>query len=302
VGTEDFFLQNHKFMGQGRMDGILWSNAGTHLGKRAQAALLENKLIFDRLISITLCIPLPQSLADSDVVIDLFYSSQQSQLSISRPQDIVIIMGDLNAKVGSVTSAGGTADGPFGNSANERAEQLLHFCNINGLVITNTFQQWKANRLWAWESQGGGANHNQIDYIIVNRRWKSSVTNCRAFPGADDGSDNHLLIASFGLKLKKRENVVNERTFDVRKLKDLEVADVYRPSSEIKWLDAFLVNKWQNKCGQRVKAFNNTTKSVLGHPMSGQQKDWISSETYKLTEERRALKAHKQDSRSTAMH
>lgn len=50
----------------------------------------------------------------------------------------------------------------------------------------------------------------------------------RVFPGADVGSDHKLLIANFRLKLKKRVNVVNERKFDERKLKDPELAASYR--------------------------------------------------------------------------
>lgn len=40
MGTEEFFLQDHKFVGQGRTDGIHRSGVGFLLGKRAQAALL----------------------------------------------------------------------------------------------------------------------------------------------------------------------------------------------------------------------------------------------------------------------
>lgn len=42
-------------------------------------------------------------------------------LSGAKPQDVIIVMGDLNAMVGSDRSAARTAVGPFGlGSANER--------------------------------------------------------------------------------------------------------------------------------------------------------------------------------------
>ena len=82
LGTEEFFLQDYKYVGQGRTDGIHRSGVGFLLGKRAQAALLEYKPVSDRLIGITLCtvtgtatilqVYAPTT-ADTDV--DLFYSS-----------------------------------------------------------------------------------------------------------------------------------------------------------------------------------------------------------------------------------
>jgi hypothetical protein len=123
LGTEEFFLQGYKYVGQGRTDGLHRSGVGFLLGKRAQAALLEYKPVSDRLIGITLRtvtgtatilqVYAPTT-ADTDAEIDLFYTALQIQISKSKPQDIVIIMGDLNAKVGSDTSAGRAAVGPFG--------------------------------------------------------------------------------------------------------------------------------------------------------------------------------------------
>ena len=44
---------------------------------------------------------------------------------------------------------------------------------------------------------------NQIDYILCNQRWRSSIQSAKTRPGADCGSDHELLIAKFRLKLKK---------------------------------------------------------------------------------------------------
>ena len=39
-------------------------------------------------------------------------------------------------------------------------------------------------------------------YILVRKRWRSSVFGTRSFPGADCGSDHHLVIAKIQLKFK----------------------------------------------------------------------------------------------------
>ena len=48
-------------------------------------------------------------------------------------------------------------------------------------------------------------HHNQVDYILVRKRFRSGVNIARArsFPRADVGSDNDLLIMTFRLRLKK---------------------------------------------------------------------------------------------------
>ena len=50
-----------------------------------------------------------------------------------------------------------------------------------------------------------GQHHNQIDYILVRKRFRSgvNVASTRSFPGADIGSDHDLLMVALRLRLKK---------------------------------------------------------------------------------------------------
>ena len=97
-------------------------------------------------------------------------------------QDITIIIGDFNAKVGRDWKAWREVIGKHGyGEENEQGERLLNFCLNNDLEIVNTvFYQRKAKRKWTWESPDGKTK-NMIDFIIVNNRWKITVTKCRTF-------------------------------------------------------------------------------------------------------------------------
>ena len=88
-------------------------------------------------------------------------------------------------------------------SKNEAGERLTEFCQENALVIANTLFQCK-RRLYTWTSPDGQL-WNQIDYILCNQRWRSSIQSAKIRPGADCGLDHELLIAKFRLKLKKVE-------------------------------------------------------------------------------------------------
>ena len=60
----------------------------------------------------------------------------------------------------------------------------------------------REGRLYTWTSPDG-QYWNQIDYILCNQRWRSSIQSAKTRPGTDYGSDHELLIAKCRLKLKK---------------------------------------------------------------------------------------------------
>ena len=72
-----------------------------------------------------------------------FYEDLQDLLELIPKTDVLFIIGDWNAKVGSQEMPGVT--GKFGNGEqNEAGQRLTEFCQENALVIANIlFQQHK---------------------------------------------------------------------------------------------------------------------------------------------------------------
>ena len=73
--------------------------------------------------------------------VERFYEDLQDLLELIPKKDVLFIIGDWNAKVGSQETPGVT--GKFGLGVqNEAGKRLIGFCQENTLVITNTlFQQ-----------------------------------------------------------------------------------------------------------------------------------------------------------------
>ena len=118
----------------------------------------------------------------------------------TQKKDVLFILGDWNAKVGSQETPGVT--GKFGlGIRNEAGQRLTEFCQENALVIANTLFQQHKRRLYTWTSPDG-QHQNQIDYILCSQRWKSSIQSAKR-PGVDYSSGHELLIGKFRLKLKK---------------------------------------------------------------------------------------------------
>ena len=75
--------------------------------------------------------------------VERFYEDPQDLLELTPQKDVLFIIGDWNAKVGSQETPGVT--GKFGLGVrNEAGKRLIEFCQENTLVIANTlFQQHK---------------------------------------------------------------------------------------------------------------------------------------------------------------
>ena len=75
-------------------------------------------------------------------------------LELTPKKDVVFIIADWNAKVGSQEIPGVT--GKFGLGVQKEAGQrLIEFCQQNALVIANTLFQQHKRRLYTWTSPDG---------------------------------------------------------------------------------------------------------------------------------------------------
>ena len=131
-------------------------------------------------------------------------------------KDVLFIIGDWNAKVGSQETPGVTGKFDLGVQ-NEARQRLTEFCKENTLVIANTIFEQHKRRLYTWTSPDG-QYQNQIDYILCSQRWRSSIQSAKIRPGADCGSEHELLIAKFRLKLKKVEKTTRPFRYDLNQI------------------------------------------------------------------------------------
>ena len=80
-----------------------------------------------------------------------FYEDLQDLLELIPKKDVLFIIGDWNAKVGSQETPGVT--GKFGlGMQNEAGQRLIESCQENALVIANILFQQHKRRLYTWTS------------------------------------------------------------------------------------------------------------------------------------------------------
>ena len=133
------------------------------IGKRVRNAVLGCNLKDDRMISVRLQgkpfnrtviqVYAPTSNAE-EAEVQRFYEDLQDLLELTPPKDVLFIIRDWNAKVGSQETPGVTGKFGFGIQ-NEAGQRLIEFCQENALIIANTFFQQHKRRLYTWTSPDG---------------------------------------------------------------------------------------------------------------------------------------------------
>ena len=98
--------------------------------------------------------------------VERFYKDLQDLLELTPKKDVLFIIGDWNAKVGSQETPGVT--GKYGLGVqNEAGQAPIEFCQENAQVIANTLFQQHKRRLYTWTSPDG-QHQNQTDYILCS--------------------------------------------------------------------------------------------------------------------------------------
>ncbi|CAF1671832.1 unnamed protein product, partial [Adineta ricciae] len=266
---------------------------------QAKKALIGYNLISSRIVSArfdaapfkisVVHVYVPTS-SSSEEDIEASYRDIEEVLSKTEKTDITILIGDWNAKVGSDNTDWKFVMGKYGyGDRNERGERLLEFATVHNLYICNTRFEHKSNRKWTWASPDG-IHKNMIDLILIQRRWKTSVTNCRTFQSADISSDHSLVLCNINLKLKKLHNQSQKCCkVDVNRLRDEKVKQSYNIAlmEQIKEIEPTCsLDEHATKIEQAIKSAIEATvptKRIAKKP-------WISEETLKLANEKRRLK------------
>ena len=149
---------------------------------RLQNAVLGCNLKNDRMISVhiqgkafnitVIQVYAPTSNAE-EAEVERFCEDLQDLLELTPKKDVLLFIGDWNAKVGSQETSGVT--GRFGLGVqNEAGQRLIEFCQENALVIVNTLFQQHKSRLYIWTSPDD-QYHDKLDYILCSQRWRSSI-------------------------------------------------------------------------------------------------------------------------------
>ncbi|KAK2140552.1 hypothetical protein NP493_5722g00002 [Ridgeia piscesae] len=158
-----------------------------------------------------------------------FYNKLQTLCDKLKEKDMTILMGNLNAKIGSDNSGYEEVMGRQGlGKMNENGEMLADFCAFNNMIIGGSVFPHRRIHKATWVSPDH-RTENQIDHICIGRKFKRAMQDVRVQRGADAASDHHLVLARMKMKLKKREVKKSTRMqYNVDFLKDRLITETFR--------------------------------------------------------------------------
>ncbi|GFS06853.1 craniofacial development protein 2-like [Elysia marginata] len=131
----------------------------------------------------------------SDEDVDKYYEEVKDVLKEVKSSEVLIVMGDMNAKVGNQKLENIVGQHGLGKT-NDRGVKLTQFCSEYDLCIINTFFQHPPRRTYTWKSPGD-RRRNQIDCIMIKQRLKNSVKQCKTYPGQTSNQTMRLLWPKF---------------------------------------------------------------------------------------------------------
>lgn len=233
----------------------------------------------------------PTSEEEEDII-NSYYRDLDALYSSCKSNEITILLGDLNAKVGA--GRDGNIVGPHGlGERNERGDRFVDWCKMHNQVIMNTWFKQHPRRLYTWTSPGDRAR-NQIDFITINSRFRNAIKSCRTFPGADVDSDHNPVIANLRLSLKRVEHQKRPPKFAVSQLEQLEVRDNFK-EHVIKSLPEFPPDNVTDHWQVLTTAIKEAAEANI--PKQDQRRNkaqWFTSELEHLLVQRRISKPNHQ--------
>ena len=110
-----------------------------------------------------------------------FYNRLQNILDKMKEKDVTILMGDLNAKIGTDNRNYEDVMGCEGTGQmNENGEMFADFCSVNRLVIGGSIFPHKRIHKVTWISPDQ-RTENQIDHICIKRKFRRSMQEVRVY-------------------------------------------------------------------------------------------------------------------------
>jgi hypothetical protein len=292
--------KGHVFFWSGMPDKHHYG-VGILVNRQFRKAIIDYKFIDERLMSmrfkghqknLTIIQCYAPTENSEDNIKDAFYDNLNATMTNVDKNDLVILMGDFNAKVGSDNENLQHVMGRHGiGEINDNGERLVELCGMNEMKIGGTLFPHKPVHKVTWVSPDN-STENQIDHICVSAKWSNSLIDVRNQRGADIASDHHLVCGKIVFKIKNMRPVRGQvRTkYNIERLKSQRhrgafLDQVRKNLAESPTTIENVQGRWKN-----IKTcITDACVSKLGNKAK-KTEDFISPQTWKLIDDRATVK------------
>jgi endonuclease/exonuclease/phosphatase family metal-dependent hydrolase len=213
---------------------------------------------------------------------DQFYEQLERAYSACPKNDVKLVMGDANAKVGRET--------------NENGLRLIDFAAGRQMAIKSTYFMHKRIHLETWHSPDG-RTCNQIDHCLIDGRHFSDVIDVRARRGANIDSDHMLVVIRVRFRISLASNMKPQqlKRFAVDRLIDAGVATRYHDELETELCrrsamepePLSLDDIWK----RTETAVREVAEKTIGYTRKQARNEWFDEECARVNEKKNAARA-----------
>ena len=152
-----------------------------------------------------------------------FYDELSSLVRSIPKHNMLVIGGDMKAQI----SKNGNNKYSLHNSSNRNGQHLTDFMIENRLACLNTNYQKGEGKLWTYTYASN--TKAQIDYVLINKKWKNSAMNCKAYYSFEGVSPDHRIVtAKIRLSLwRNAKQTATTKHYDWALLNNWDIRDKY---------------------------------------------------------------------------
>ena len=151
-----------------------------------------------------------------------FTDDLQDTLDRIPQEDVLLLLGDFNARVGSSQGQGDRVRGRHGvGNCNEAGERLLALC------ATNQLSQKKQHHLTTWKHPATKQMH-MIDYAIMRTDQRSFCSDVQVMRGANCWSDHCMVRVKIRMQLPSRRKTPMRMPISGHNLRRAEISQRYQ--------------------------------------------------------------------------
>ena len=221
---------------------------------------------------------------------DDFYAKLQDTVGRVAQSDLLIVMGDLNARVADETDVWEEVLGRHGEEiCNENGKRLLQFSSEHNLLIANTWFPHKKIHMYTWECRGRGLR-SLTEYFLIGKGYRKQVVDVKVVRGAELGSDDYLVLMNINMKMERRIRGMDRRMTQQIKLNKVKAGEVRRKYQVIMsemyeayegkryWTEGDVEMAWKEMREGIVGAVRKACGVVKGRIGCGKQTRWWNEE------------------------
>jgi hypothetical protein len=225
-GAEDYAF----FCGEG--NGNLQLGIGFFVYKRIVSAIRRVEFISDRMSYIILrgcwCSIIVLNVHNlcedkSGVVKDSFYKKLGYVFDQVRRYSMKILLGDFIGKVGREDIFKlAIRNESLHEHSDDNGDRVVNYATSKNLIVTSTMFRHCNIHKYTWISLEGKM-HNQIDNVLIDGRWHSSLLDVQSFRWADCDTDHYLVVAKVRERLavmKQAAQKIYMERFNLKKLNE----------------------------------------------------------------------------------